>query len=88
MGSAVVRLDVLGEPRVSVKDEELMFKLIRASFNQRRKTLMNGIKNSTELEFDRDAVASALEKIGKDVSVRGEKLSLADFAALSDALGS
>ena len=88
VGSAVVRLDVLTEPRVSVKDEELMFKLIRASFNQRRKTLMNGIKNSTELEFDRDAVASALEKIGKDVSVRGEKLSLADFAALSDALGS
>ena len=86
VGSAVVRLDVLDEPRVKTKDAELMFKLIRASFNQRRKTFMNGIKNSSELDLDRESVASALEKIGKDAGIRGEKLSLEDFAALADIL--
>ena len=63
-----------------------MFRLIRASFNQRRKTLQNGIANSPELSFTKEQVAEALETMGISPTVRGEKLSLQQFAALSDEL--
>jgi len=70
-----------------VKDEKLMFALIRASFNQRRKTLANGIKNAADLPYSREQVVCALESLGLSPSVRGEALSLAQFAQLADRLG-
>ena len=86
VGSAVIRLTVHDTPPVSVKDERKMFALIRASFNQRRKTLVNGIGNAAELSYTKEQVTEALEKLGMPATIRGEALTLADFAALSDAL--
>ena len=86
VGSAVIRLSRTEKPRVEVKDEKLMFKLIRASFNQRRKTLVNGISNSAELSIPKENVIRALQEIGLDERVRGETLSLEQFASLADAL--
>lgn len=86
VGSAVIRLTRHTEPKIVVKDEKFMFKLIRASFNQRRKTLQNGINNSAELSIGKDAVVEALRKMGLSESIRGEALTLAQFAELSDLL--
>ncbi len=86
VGSAVIRLDRYEEPPVKVKDEKLMFRLIRASFNQRRKTLANGIKNSPDLEYTKEEIEEAILALGKGPSVRGEALTLEEFAKLSDAL--
>ena len=86
VGSAVIRLTRHKELPVSVKDEKLMFSLIRASFNQRRKTIVNAINNFSELSFTKDEITEALEKCGFNPNIRGEALSLADFARLSDAL--
>ncbi len=86
VGSAVIRLTLCPEPRVKVKDEKLMFALIRASFNQRRKTLQNGIGNSSDLSFSKEQVAQALAKMGLSETVRGETLTLEQFGQLSDLL--
>jgi 16S rRNA (adenine1518-N6/adenine1519-N6)-dimethyltransferase len=86
VGSAVIRLTRYEEPPVMVKDESLMFKLIRASFNQRRKTLQNGIANSPELPYSKAQVEKTLEKMGLAANVRGESLTLAEFAKLSDTI--
>lgn len=86
VGSAVIRLERYDEPPVQVEDEKLMFRIIRASFNQRRKTLANGLKNSPELQFLKEEIEKAIEGIGKSVSVRGEALTLEEFAALSNLL--
>lgn len=87
VGSAVIRLRRLEEPPVSVEDDAQMFKLIRGAFNQRRKTLANAIKNYEGLEYSREEVEAALLEMGKDVRVRGEALTLQDYARLSDLLG-
>lgn len=84
--SAVIKLTRHKEPVVEVKDEKLMFRVIRASFNQRRKTLVNGLKNSSELDFSKEEIISAIQKIGKEESIRGEKLTLEEFAELSNYL--
>lgn len=86
VGSAVIRLDCLKKTPVEVKDEKLMFRLIRASFNQRRKTLQNGIANSAELSFSKAEAAEAIERAGFDANIRGEKLGLSEFARLADLL--
>ena len=86
VGSAVIRLDCLARVPVEVHDEKLMFRLIRASFNQRRKTLQNGIANSAELSFTKEQAARAIEQAGFDVRIRGEKLGLEEFARLADEL--
>lgn len=86
VGSAVIRLDCLKKTPVEVRDERLMFRLIRASFNQRRKTLQNGIANSAELSFSKAQAAEAIEKAGFDANIRGEKLGLPEFARLADLL--
>ena len=86
VGSAVIRLKTYEEPPVKVKDEKLMFSLIRASFNQRRKTLVNGLKNSSELTFSKEQILEALAVCGFNENVRGEALTLAQFAALADVL--
>lgn len=86
VGSAVIRLERYEEPPVQVKDEKLMFRIIRASFNQRRKTLANGLKNSPELDFTKEEIETAIETLGKGASVRGEALTLEEFARLSDVL--
>lgn len=87
VGSAVIRLTGHKTPVVDVKDEKLMFRLIRASFNQRRKTLVNGLKNSPELNFTKEQIEAAITEIGKPLTVRGETLSLKEFASLSNILG-
>lgn len=85
VGSAVIHLDLEKRPQIPVKNEKLMFRLIRASFNQRRKTLVNGIKNASDLPYSREQALEALAKVGLDERVRGEALDLAQFAALADA---
>lgn len=86
VASAVIRLTTHEEPPVKVKDEELMFKLIRASFNQRRKTLVNGVANFSGLNFTKEQVAEALVAVGLPDNIRGETLDLEKFAKLSDEL--
>lgn len=84
VGSAVIRLTRHQKPPVEVMDEKLMFRLIRASFNQRRKTLANGLKNSGELNLSKEVITAAIEKLGKGSSVRGEALNLEEFARLTN----
>lgn len=86
VGSAVIRLTCHDRPPVEVKDERLMFDIIRASFNQRRKTLANGLNNSEKLDFSKEMIIEAIERLGKGPGVRGEVLSLEDFASLSNHL--
>lgn len=85
VGSAVIRLTRYQEPPVQVKDVKLMFRLIRASFNQRRKTLQNGLNNSPELSFSKEKIAAVIESLGLPPAVRGEALTLEQFAALANA---
>lgn len=85
VGSAVIRLERYEQPPVQVKDEKLMFRLIRASFNQRRKTLVNGLKNSPELHFSKEEIEQALVNCGLSLTVRGEALTLEQFAQLANA---
>lgn len=84
VGSAVIRLTRHEKPPVEVKDEKLMFDIIRASFNQRRKTLANGLNNSDKITCSKGIITKAIEKLGKGASVRGEALSLQEFASLSN----
>lgn len=87
VASAVIRLTRYPEPPVKVEDEAMMFRLIRASFNQRRKTLVNGIGNAADIPYSKEQVAKALEALGMSATIRGEALTLQEFAALSDELG-
>lgn len=84
VGSAVIRLTRYEQPPVQVQDEKKMFALIRASFNQRRKTLVNGLTNAPELKLTKEAVAEALEKMNLSPTIRGEALTLEQFARLSE----
>ena len=87
VGSAVIRLTRYQEKPVKVNDASFMFKIIRASFNQRRKTLQNGLYNSSELRIPKEKTVAALEELGLSPTIRREKLSLEEFAQLSDILG-
>lgn len=87
VGSAVIRLTRHKEMPVEVKNPALMFKIIRASFNQRRKTLQNGLGNAPELPYTKEQIAAAIAEMGLTPKIRGEALSLAQFAQLSDILG-
>lgn len=84
VGSAVIRLTRHEKPPVEVEDERLLFALIRASFNQRRKTLANGLKNADTLGLDKEEITGAIEELGKGANVRGEALTLEDFARLTN----
>ena len=84
VGSAVIRLTRHAVPPVQVKDEDQMFEIIRASFNQRRKTLANGLNNSDKLKLPKEVIIEAIEQLGKGAAVRGEALTLEEFARLSD----
>ncbi|MCF2643383.1 MAG: 16S rRNA (adenine(1518)-N(6)/adenine(1519)-N(6))-dimethyltransferase RsmA [Lachnospiraceae bacterium] len=86
VGSAVIRLTRHKETPVQVEDEKLMFRIIRASFNQRRKTLVNGLKNSGELSFSKEIIEESIEELGVPLTIRGEALSLEQFAMLSNIL--
>ena len=86
VGSAVIRLTRYEEPPVQVRDEQKMFALIRASFNQRRKTLVNGLGNASNLQVSKEQAAQALEQMGLSPTVRGEALTLEEFAELSNLL--
>ena len=86
VGSAVIRLTRHREAPVQVKDEKQMFALIRASFNQRRKTLVNGLNNAPDITHSKEDIILALDKMGLSANVRGETLSLEQFAKLSDLL--
>ena len=84
VGSAVIRLVRHENVPVDVKDEKLMFKIIRASFNQRRKTLANGLSNSSEIHLSKEVITTSIEKLGRGPSIRGEALTLSEFAELSN----
>jgi len=84
VGSAVIRLTRHKEPPVKTEDPGLMFRLIRASFNQRRKTLQNGLNNSPEIPFTKEQITAAVESLGLGPSIRGEALTLEQFASLSN----
>ena len=84
VGSAVIRLTRYKEPPVQVDEPGVMFRLIRASFNQRRKTLQNGLNNSPEVPYTKEQIAVAIESLGVPASVRGEALTLEQFAGLSN----
>ena len=87
VGSAVIRLTRHAETPVQVDDEKLLFQIIRASFNQRRKTLANGLKNYEGLSFEKETIEAAIAECGLSPSVRGEALSLEEFAKLANVLG-
>ncbi len=84
--STVVRLDLTGKPDIKVSDEALMFRLIRAAFNQRRKTFINAVKNSPELSYGREEAEEVLRELGFDKNIRGEVLSVGEFAEIADSL--
>ena len=84
VGSAVIRLTRHEKPVAEVVDEQLMFKLIRASFNQRRKTLVNGLKNDPSLNLTKEVIEEVITQLGKPLTVRGEALTLEEFAKLSN----
>ena len=84
VGSAVIRLQVHKNPDIRVKDESLMFRIIRASFNQRRKTLQNSLSHDPQLGINKEVVARILEEMGLSATIRGEALSLQQFAQFSD----
>ena len=86
VGSAVIRLTKHEKPPVEVQDEKLMFQIIRASFNQRRKTLVNGLYNAPELHIPKECTATVLEEMGLAPGIRGEALELSQFAELSSRL--
>lgn len=86
VGSAVIRLTRYQEPPVRTEDPKLMFRMIRASFNQRRKTLQNGLNNSPDLEYSKEVIARGIESLGLPPNVRGEALTLEQFARLADYL--
>ena len=86
VGSAVIKLTRYEKPPVEVADEKKMFTLVRASFNQRRKTLVNGLTNASDLNYTKEDVMAALEKMGLPATIRGEALTLAQFAQLSNLL--
>ena len=87
VGSAVIRLTRHAQPPVHVRDEKLMFRIIRASFNQRRKTLANGLKNSPELDLPKEVISEANDRLGRGASIRGEALTLEEFAELANHIG-
>lgn len=84
VGSAVIRLTPHRERPVSVRNEKLLFRLIRASFNQRRKTLVNGLSNFPEIRLPKEMISEAVRRIGLEETVRGETLTLEQFARLAD----
>lgn len=86
VGSAVIRLTCHEKPPVEVKDERLMFDIVRASFNQRRKTLVNGLKNSDRITCSKEAITEAIGQLGQGLNVRGEALTLEEFARISNDL--
>lgn len=84
VGSAVIRLTRHERPPVEVEDEKFMFRLIRASFNQRRKTLVNGLNNAPNVQVSKENILKSLEELGVSANIRGEALTLEQFAALSN----
>lgn len=84
VGSAVIRLTLHADAPVKVKDENLMFRLIRASFNQRRKTLVNGLNNSPEISLPKEVITESIKELGVSETIRGEALTLQQFAQLAD----
>lgn len=87
VGSAVIRLTSHEVPPVQARDEAMMFRVIRASFNQRRKTLVNGLNNAPDIPYSKDQILEALRKMNLSESIRGEVLTLEQFAQLTDLLG-
>ena len=84
VGSAVIRLTRHKEMPVQVADPKLMFRLIRASFNQRRKTLQNGLNNAPDVSFTKEQIVAAIESLGVPATIRGEALDLQQFAQLAN----
>lgn len=87
VGSAVIKLTRHKQVPVKVENEKLMFRIIRASFNQRRKTLANGLNNALDIPLAKENITKAIESLGVSTSIRGEALTLEQFAELSNIIG-
>ena len=87
VGSAVIRLTRHENPPVDVDNEKLMFQVIRASFNQRRKTLANGLSNAPQVHLSKEEIQECIAELGEPLTIRGEALTLEQFAALSNIIG-
>ena len=87
VGSAVIRLTRHEEVPVQVDDEKLMFSIIRASFNQRRKTLANGLSNAPQVHLSKEEIQQCIAELGEPLTIRGEALTLEQFATLSNIIG-
>ena len=86
VGSAVIRLTRHQNPPVTAKDEKLMFRIIRASFNQRRKTLVNGIRNSGDFSLSKEESEDVFNRCNLPLNIRGEALTLEQFAMLANCI--
>ena len=86
VGSAVIHLKKYSKPPIKVEDEKLMFQLIKASFNQRRKTLANGLKNGQGIKYSKEEIEKAISALGLPLTIRGENLALEQFAQLTNLL--
>lgn len=86
VGSAVINLESHTEQKTKVKDERLLFRMIRGSFNQRRKTLVNGLNNYSELSFTKEEILNAMKAQGLSENIRGEALTLEQFIGLANQL--
>lgn len=84
VGSAVLCLEPHAKPPVQVKDEELFFQIIRSTFNQRRKTLANSLNNGKFIDLSKGEIIEAIATLGKTSNIRGETLTLEEFASLGD----
>ncbi len=82
--SVVIKLECLDKPRAETKNRKFMFDIIKSAFGQRRKTLLNALSKSPYINVEKQQVAAAIEKVGLDINIRGERLSLAEFAELAD----
>ncbi len=86
VGSAVIKLTRHRQPPVKTKDEAALFRMIRASFNQRRKTLINSLRNASDLSYEKEEIEMALKQMDLPLTIRGEALNLEQFARLTDIL--
>lgn len=86
VSSSVIKLGIRSEPYVKVRDEKMFFKIVRAAFSQRRKTLQNALANNPEIPADKEKIGNILNSMELDIKIRGESLTSEQFAALSDML--
>ncbi len=87
VASTVISLEILDEPAVKVKDKKLFFNIVKSAFGQRRKTLLNALSKSPYIDVEKEKIVKAIEEAGLKADIRGEKLTLEEFAKIADYIG-